>query len=93
MNPHLNYSLAQQRIADLQRAADHARLATDAGTRRHDTRDSSPITRLGAQLARLTARPAPRGPREANDTARTRLAHDSVVDMCTPTETLSTDGL
>ena len=87
MNPHLNYLLAQQRIADLQRAADHARLATDAGTRRHDSRDSSPITRLGARLARLTARLAPTGPREANDAARTPLAHDSVLDMSTPTET------
>ena len=46
-----------------------------------------PITRLGAQLARLTARLAPTGPREANDAARTPLAHDSVVDMSTPTET------
>ena len=87
MNAHLNYILAQQRIADLQRAADHARLATDAGTRRRDSRDSSPITRLGAQLARLTARLAPTGPREANDSARTPLAHDPVVDMSTPTET------
>jgi hypothetical protein len=31
MNAHLNYILAQQRIADLQRAADQARLATHAG--------------------------------------------------------------
>ena len=87
MNPHLDYILAQQRIADLRRAADQPRLATDAGTRRRDARDASPITRLGAQLARLTARLAPTGPREANDSARTPLAHDPVVDMSTPTET------
>ena len=87
MNPHLHYILAQQHIADLQRAANHARLATDAGTRRRDARDSRPITRLGAQLARLTARLAPTGPQAANDAARTPLAHDSVVDMSTPTET------
>ena len=91
MNPQLNYILAQQRIADLQRAADHARLATDASNRRRDTRDSRPIARLGAQLARLTARLAPTGPREANDAARTPLAHDSVVGMSTPTETSCVD--
>ena len=85
MNPHLHNILAQQRTADLQRAADHARLAKDAGTRRRDARDSSPITRLGPHLARL--RLAPTGPREANDAARTPLAHDSVVDLSTPTET------
>ena len=43
MNAHLNHILAQQRIADLQRAADHARLATNAGNRRRDARDSNPI--------------------------------------------------
>ena len=56
MNAHLNHILAQQRIADLQRAADHARLATDAGTRRRDARDSSPIVRA---LPMPTAHPSP----------------------------------
>ena len=87
MNPHLNYLLAQQRLADPQRAADHARLATEAGTRRRDSRGSNPITRLGARLARLTAWLAPTGLRDANDAARTPVAQDSVVDMSIPTET------
>jgi hypothetical protein len=56
MNPQLNYILAQQRIADLPRAAEHARLATDAGTGRRDSRDSSPIVRA---LPMPTAHPSP----------------------------------
>jgi ribosomal protein S18 acetylase RimI-like enzyme len=80
MNPHLHNILAQQRIADLRRAAQRARRARDAGSGRRNSHGSNPITRLGAQLARLTARLAPTGPREANDTARTPLAH-------APTET------
>ncbi len=56
MNPHLNYILAQQRIADLQRAADHARLATAAGARRRDSGDSSPVVRA---LPMPTAHPSP----------------------------------
>jgi RimJ/RimL family protein N-acetyltransferase len=80
MNPHLHNILAQQRIADLRRAAQRARRARDAGSGRRNSHGSNPITRLGAQLARLTARLAPTGPREANDTARTPLAY-------APTET------
>ena len=91
MNPHLNYIVAQQHIADLHRAAERARLARDAGTGRRDSRVSNPIARLGAQLARLTAWLAFIGPREANDTARTPFAHDSVVDMSTLTETSCAD--
>jgi hypothetical protein len=56
MNAHLNYILAQQLIADLQRAAEHARLATDAGNRRRDSRDSSPIVHA---LPMPTAHPSP----------------------------------
>jgi hypothetical protein len=56
MNPHLNSILAQQRIAALQRAADHARLATNSGTRRRDSRDSSPIVHA---LPMPTAHPSP----------------------------------
>jgi hypothetical protein len=48
--------LAQQRIADLQRAAEHARLVTDAGTRRRDARDLSPVVRA---LPMPTAHPSP----------------------------------
>jgi RimJ/RimL family protein N-acetyltransferase len=84
MNPQLTYILAQQRIADLQRAAKHARLVTDAATRRRDSRDSNPVTRLSAQLARLAARLAPTRLREANDAARTPLAHNPVVDSTRP---------
>jgi hypothetical protein len=56
MNAQLNYILAQQRIADLQRAADHARLATDVGTPRRDSRHSNPIVRA---LPMPTAHPSP----------------------------------
>ena len=56
MNPHLNYLLAQQRFADLQRAADHARLATAAGARRRDSGDSSPVVRA---LPMPTIHPSP----------------------------------
>ena len=56
MNPHLYDILAQQRIADLQRAAEHARLATDAGAGRRDSRDSSPVVRA---LPMPTAHPSP----------------------------------
>jgi hypothetical protein len=56
MNPQLNYIVAQQRIADLHRAAEHARLATDAGTGRRDSRYSSPIVRA---LPMPTAHPSP----------------------------------
>jgi hypothetical protein len=56
MNPHLYDILDQQRIADLQQAADHARLATDAGPRRRDSRDASPVVRA---LPMPTAHPSP----------------------------------
>jgi hypothetical protein len=56
MNPHLQHILAQQRIADLQRAADHARLVTEASARRRDSRDSYPIVRA---LPMPTAHPSP----------------------------------
>lgn len=91
MNTELHYILAQQHIADLHRAAERARLARDVGTGRRDSRVSTPITRLSAQLARLTARLAPAGRRDANDPARTPLAHDPVVDMSPPTETSRAD--
>ena len=56
MNAHLNSILAQQRIADRQRAAEHARLATRVGTRRRESRDSNPIVRA---LLMPTAHPSP----------------------------------
>jgi hypothetical protein len=70
MNVQLNYIVAQQRIADLHRAAEHARLVRDAATGRGGSRESNPITRLNARISRLTPRPAPTGLRNANDTAR-----------------------
>ena len=56
MNAHLNYIVAQQRIADLQRAAERARLATDARTGRRDSRDATAIVRA---LPMPTAHPSP----------------------------------
>jgi hypothetical protein len=56
MNPQLNYILAQQRIDDRQRAAEHARLATDAGIGRRDSRESNPVVRA---LPMPTAHPSP----------------------------------
>jgi hypothetical protein len=91
MNPHLNYIVAQQRIADLHRAAERARLARNAGIGRRTSRVSTVITRLSAQLARLTGRLTPTGLRDANDPVQTPLAHDPAVDLSTPTETSCAD--
>jgi hypothetical protein len=93
MNAQLNHILAQQRISDLRRDAERARLAIDAGARRRDSRDSNPVTRVTAQVARLTARLAPTGVRDADDPARTALARDLVVEMSTPVEPSRADGL
>ena len=93
MNAELHYILAQQRIADQQRVAQRARLARDAASGRRNSPDSTPITRLSAQLARLTARLAPTGLREANGAARTPLAHDPVDATSTATETSHADVL
>jgi hypothetical protein len=57
----LSYLIARERQAELQRVAECARLARDTATERRNRRDSNPISRLGAQLARLTARVAPSG--------------------------------
>jgi hypothetical protein len=75
MNPNLNYIRAQQRIADLQRAADHARPAMDAATRRpdsRDSRDSSPIVRA---LPMPTAHPSPEAWPDAGSGRHGRLEH------------------
>jgi hypothetical protein len=56
MDPHLRYILTQQRVADLQRDAEQARLARDARTRRRDSRDLGPIVRA---LPTPTAHPSP----------------------------------
>ncbi len=67
MNAYLHYLLAQQRIADLQRAAERARLATDAGADRRDSRDWSPIVRA---LPMPTAHPSPEAWPDAQRAAR-----------------------
>ncbi len=56
MNTQLNHLVARQRIADLQRPAEHARLATDAGTRRRGSRESNPVV---CALPMPTAHPSP----------------------------------
>ena len=71
MNPHLHYILAQQRIGDRQRAAEHARLARDAATGRSDSRDSYPIVRA---LPMPTAHPSPEAWPAASLLAGTSLA-------------------
>jgi hypothetical protein len=51
----LQYTVAQDRIAELQRAAGRAR-ATAAAIELRDSRQGNPITGLTARFARLTAR-------------------------------------
>jgi len=65
MNAQLNNILAEQCLTDLHRAAKRMRLAREAGAGRRISRDSNPIIRLGAQLARLSARLAHTRPRAA----------------------------
>ena len=57
----LHYTATQERIADLHRAAQHARRA-QAATERRYSRDGKPITRLRVRFTRLTARLAPSWP-------------------------------
>jgi hypothetical protein len=86
MNHQLNYMLALQHIADLQRSADRARLASEVDARRRDSPDSNPITRLNARISRLTQRPASPGLRNANDPAWPPRTRDPILDMSPPTE-------
>ena len=83
MNAHLHYLLAQQRTADLQRAAERARLATDAGADRRDSRDSSPIVRA---LPMPTAHPSPEAWPDAKRAAREMLL------AVAPDQTLKREG-
>lgn len=91
MNPQLNYMLALQHIADLQRNADRARLASEVDARRRSSPDSNPITRLNARISRLTPRPAPTGLRNGNDPARSPRTRHPVLDMSPPTEPARAD--
>jgi hypothetical protein len=59
MNPQLNYLLARQHIADLQRNADRALLASEVDARRRGSPDPNPVARLNARSSRLSPRPAP----------------------------------
>jgi hypothetical protein len=89
MNPHLHHILAQQRIADLQRAAEHARLVTGAGLRRRDSPASYPMVRA---LPMPTAHPSPEAwpaaslpagtsPAPARTRARSTLCRTSTEHM------------
>jgi len=62
MNPQLSYSHGQEHIAELHRAGRRARLATEASIEWRRSRESNPVTRLGARLTRLTTRVAPSSP-------------------------------
>jgi hypothetical protein len=91
MNAQLNHLVAQQRIADLHRAAERARVTTSAGAGPSNSRDSHPVTRVTAQIVRLIARLAPTRLSRANHTARTPLAPDPVFDIGTPAGTSRAD--
>jgi hypothetical protein len=92
MNAQLSHLVSQQRIADLHRAAERARVPTSAAAGRRNSRDSHPVTRVTAQLAHLIARLAPTRLSGANHTARTPLAPDPVFDTGTPTGTSCADA-
>jgi hypothetical protein len=89
MNAHLTYMIAQQRSAELLRAAEKGRLARDAAvgprSRWH------PFPRFVAKLARLATRalqfahepqlePNPRGAEQSADTGRLMLRFGSPAD-------------
>jgi hypothetical protein len=91
MNPQLNYMLALQHIADLQRNVDRGRLSREVDARRRGSPDSNPVTRLNARISRLTPRPAPTGLRNATDPARPPRTRDPVLDMGPATEPACAD--
>jgi hypothetical protein len=91
MNPQLNYMLARQHIADLQRSADRARMASEVDARRRGSPDSNPVTRLSARISRLTPRRAPIGLRTAHDPARPPRTRDPVLDVSPLTEPAAAD--
>ena len=92
MNAPLSHLATQQRIADLHRASEGARMATSLGAGRRNSHDSYPATRVTAQLARLIARIAPARLSGANRTARTPLAPDPAFDIGSPTGTSCADA-
>jgi hypothetical protein len=56
MNNHLNHLINQQRTAELRRAAERARLASDASGQRRDPRDPGGVTPRSQPCRRVTAR-------------------------------------
>jgi hypothetical protein len=62
MNTRLNQMIAHQRSAELQRAGEQARLASEVSAGQRNAGDPKQVTRLGAHLTHLTARSAPTRP-------------------------------
>jgi hypothetical protein len=54
MNAQLNYVIARHRSAELQRADERTRIATEVPARRRRLRDQDTITRSSAEPGRLT---------------------------------------
>ena len=90
MNHQLNSMLSRQHVADLQRNADRARLASEVDARRRGSPHSILITRLNGRISRLIPRLAPAGIREVNDPARPPRTRDA-VDMSALTEPAAAD--
>ena len=90
MNHQLNYMLARQHVAALQRNADHARLASEVVARRRSLPHSNLVTRLNARISPLIPRLARAGLLGVNDPARTPRTRDA-VDTSTLTEPAAAD--
>jgi hypothetical protein len=58
MTTQLNYTVAQQHLADLRHSAERARLTRDAEAGQRSSRDGGPMTRVRALLARLSPKQA-----------------------------------
>jgi hypothetical protein len=56
MNNHLNHLLNEQRTAELRRAAERARLASDASGQRRDPRDPGRVTPRSQPSRRVSPR-------------------------------------
>ena len=54
MNAQLNYTMVQHRSAELRRACERARIATEVPARRRRSRDQNTTTRSSAELGRGT---------------------------------------